>query len=78
MIHEQLRSHCYVTMQLLWEEYHEANPDGYRYSRRFCELNQRWRKRLEVVTRQEHKAGEKAGLSLRPTRTQSSTPANSH
>jgi transposase len=46
-------------MQLLWEEYREANPDGYRYSR-FCELYQRWRKKLDVVMRQEHKAGEKA------------------
>ena len=45
-------------MQLLWEEYREANPDGYRYSR-FCELYQRWRSKLDVVLRQEHKAGEK-------------------
>ena len=41
-------------MQLLWEEYREANQDGYRYSR-FCELYQRWRKKLDVVMRQEHK-----------------------
>jgi transposase len=46
-------------MQLLWEEYRDANPDGYRYSR-FCELYQRWRKKLDVVMRQERKAGEKA------------------
>ena len=58
-VHEQLRTHRHVTMQLLWEEYREANPDGYRYSR-FCELYQRWRKKLDVVMRQEHKAGEKA------------------
>jgi transposase len=57
-IHEQLRSHKYVTLQLLWEEYRQANPDGYRYSR-FCELYQRWRSKLDVVLRQEHKAGEK-------------------
>jgi hypothetical protein len=44
---------------LLWEEYREANPAGYRYSR-FCELYQRWRKKLDVVMRQEHEAGEKA------------------
>ena len=47
-----------VTLQLLWEEYRQANPDGYRYSR-FCELYQRWRSKLDVVLRQEHKAGEK-------------------
>src|SRR5947209_6856312 len=57
-VHEQLRSNKYVTLQLLWEEYRQANPDGYRYSR-FCELYQRWRSKLDVVLRQEHKAGEK-------------------
>ena len=57
-IHEQLRSSKYVTLQLLWEEYRQADPEGYRYSR-FCELYQRWRSKLDVVLRQEHKAGEK-------------------
>lgn len=58
-VDEQLRCHRHVTPQLLWQEYLEVNPDGYRYSR-FCELYQRWRKKLDVVMRQEHKAGEKA------------------
>ena len=58
-VHDQLRTHRHVTLQLLWEEYREANPEGYRYSR-FCELYQRWRKKLDVVMRQEHKPGEKA------------------
>jgi transposase len=57
-IHEQLRSSKYVTLQLLCEEYRLASPDGYRCSR-FCELYQRWRSKLDVVLRQEHKAGEK-------------------
>ncbi|MGH9647420.1 MAG: IS21 family transposase [Bryobacteraceae bacterium] len=57
-IHEQLRSSQYVTLQLLWEEYRQAQPDGYRYSR-FCELYQRWRSKPDVVLRQERKAGEK-------------------
>ncbi len=57
-IHEQLRSSKYVTLQLLWEEYQQARPDGYRYSR-FCELYQQWRSKLDVVLRQEYKAGEK-------------------
>ena len=47
-IHEQLRSSKYVTLQLLWEEYRQGNPEGYRYSR-FCELYQRWRSKLDVV-----------------------------
>jgi transposase len=55
---EQLRQHRHLTLQLLWEEYRQSNPDGYRYSR-FCELYQRWRLKLDVVLRQEHKAGEK-------------------
>jgi hypothetical protein len=47
-----------VTLQLLWEEYRAANPDGYQYSR-FCYLYQRWRGAQDVVLRQEYKAGEK-------------------
>jgi transposase len=57
-IHEQLRCHRHLPLQLLWEEYRQANPDGYGYSR-YCELYQRWRSKLDVVLRQEHKAGEK-------------------
>jgi transposase len=58
-IHDQLRRHRHLTLQLLWQEYLDAYPDGYRYSR-FCELYHRWRKKLDVVMRQEHKPGEKA------------------
>jgi transposase len=57
-IHEELQKNKHVTLQLLWEEYRQANPEGYRYSR-FCYLYQRWRSKLDVVLRQEHKAGEK-------------------
>jgi transposase len=57
-IHEQLKRHSNLTLALLWEEYRQAQPDGYHYSR-FCELYQRWRRKQEVVLRQEHKAGEK-------------------
>jgi len=57
-IHEELRGSKYVTLQLLWEEYRQAQPDAYRYSR-FCELYERWRSKLDLVLRQEHKAGEK-------------------
>jgi transposase len=27
-VHEQLRTHRHVTLQLLWEEYREGNPEG--------------------------------------------------
>ena len=57
-IHRQLQSHKYVTLQLLWEEYHQSQPEGYRYSQ-FCELYRRWRRKQDVVLRQEHRAGEK-------------------
>jgi transposase len=29
-IHEQLQRHKHVTLQLLWEEYRQSLPDGYR------------------------------------------------
>ena len=38
-LHQQRQVHPHLTQQLLWEEYRQANPDGYRYSR-FCELYQ--------------------------------------
>jgi transposase len=57
-LHEQRQRHPHLTLQLLWEEYRQANPDGYRYSR-FCELYRRWQRQRDVVLRQEHKAGEK-------------------
>ncbi len=57
-IDEQLRRHKHVTLQLLWEEYRESHSDPYGYSR-FCELYQRWRRKLDVVMRQDHKAGER-------------------
>ena len=57
-MHEQLRRHKHVTLQLLWEEYKEAQPEGYQYSQ-FCELYRRWTRKVDVVLRQEHHAGEK-------------------
>src|SRR5437870_7071849 len=57
-LHHQRQQHRHVTQQLLWEEYRQANPDGYQYSR-FCELYQRWRRKQDVVLRQVHKPGEK-------------------
>ena len=57
-IRRQLQSHKHLTLQLVWEEYRESQPDGYRYSR-FCELYNRWSRNQDVVLRQEHRAGEK-------------------
>jgi transposase len=47
-----------VTLQLLWMEYKEQHPDGYQYTQ-FCEHYRRWSKRLDVVMRQPHVAGER-------------------
>ena len=47
-----------VTLMLLWFEYKESFPDGYAYSQ-FCEHYRTWRRHLDVVMRQSHKAGEK-------------------
>lgn len=57
-IRRQLQTHKHLTLQLLWEEYRESQPDGYGYSR-FCELYERWSRNQDVVLRQEHRAGEK-------------------
>ena len=57
-LREQFQRHPHLTLQLAWEQYRQAHPEGYGYSR-FCELYQRWRKKQDVVLRQEHKPGEK-------------------
>ncbi len=56
-VHLELRR-PHVTLMLVWVEYREAHPNGYAYSQ-FCERYRRWRRHLDVVMRQEHKAGEK-------------------
>ena len=57
-IHQELQTHKDLTLQLVWQEQREANPEGYGYSR-FCDLYRRWLKKLDLVLRQEHRAGEK-------------------
>jgi transposase len=57
-IRVQLQSHRNLTLQLLWEEYRQSTPEGYSYSR-FCELYHEWARKLDVVLRHEHRAGEK-------------------
>jgi transposase len=47
-----------VTLMLLWQEYRQAQPAGYGYSR-FCQLYQRWAGTLDPVLRQVHLPGEK-------------------
>jgi transposase len=66
-IHEQLRRKG-VTLQLLWQEYRQAHPDGFQYSR-FCELYNEWADTLDPVLRLPHEPGQKmfvdwAGLTM--------------
>jgi transposase len=56
-IHRELRRKG-VTLTLLWHEYRAVYPDGFGYSW-FCEHYAVWAGQLDVVMRQEHRAGEK-------------------
>ena len=56
-VHRELRRPG-VTLQLTWEEYREAHPDGYGYSR-YCDLYRSWEQRLSPTMRQLHVAGER-------------------
>ena len=57
-IHQELKRDG-VTLQLLWIEYLEVHPNGYRYSQ-FCEHYRQFVKKLKPSMRQIHRAGEKA------------------
>ena len=57
-LHQELKRRG-VTLQLLWEEYVAAHPEGaYRYSQ-FCWHYGRFRERLKRSMRQVHRAGDK-------------------
>jgi len=56
-VHRKLKQKN-VTLFLLWEEYRAAHPDGYPYSW-FCKRYGAWRGKLDAVTRQDHRSGEK-------------------
>ena len=58
-VYRELTQHRHVTLQLLWEEYRAgATGPTYSYSR-YCELYQRWKRRLNVTMRQSWRAGER-------------------
>ncbi len=56
-VHKELKRK-HVTLQILWDEYIERHPDGYRYSR-FCEVFRAWEDKLSVTMRQNYLGGEK-------------------
>ena len=57
-IHSELRKKG-VTLQLLWREYRTQHPNGIGYSN-FCHYYGKFKKTINPVMRQKHKAGEKA------------------
>lgn len=56
-IHDGLEGK-HVTLFLLWQAHREATPEGYHYSW-FCEHYQVWHDKLNLVMRQDYRAGEK-------------------
>jgi len=56
-VHRELKRQG-VTLTLLWDEYKAAHPEGYQYSW-FCEHYRAWLGQVDVVMRQDHRAGEK-------------------
>ncbi len=57
LIHKEFKRKN-VTLFLLWEEYRSQHPKGYQYSW-FCERYRQWTGTLDLVMRQDHRAGEK-------------------
>lgn len=57
VIHRELKRK-HVTLSILWDEYIERHPDGYRYSR-FCDLYRSFEGKLSLTMRQAHSGDEK-------------------
>lgn len=57
MVHEEVKRKG-VTLLLVWEEYKSRYSNGYQYSQ-FCELYRKWKSKVDVCMRQNHKGGEK-------------------
>ncbi len=56
-VHRELKRKG-VTLALLWQEYKENDPDGCQYSW-FCQQYKNWAGKIDLVMRQDHRAGEK-------------------
>ena len=57
VVHHELQKKG-VTLFLLWEEYKQANPNGFQYSW-FCREYSNWLGKRDLVMRHTHRAGEK-------------------
>lgn len=57
-LHRELRRGRHVTLQLLWLEWREDNPDGWAYTQ-FCNHYKAWLGTQDVVMRLSYRPGEK-------------------
>lgn len=66
-IHNELkqRKKTKVTLQLLWVEYKELNPDGYEYTQ-FSFYYRKYKQKLNPSMRQTHLAAEKVFVDYKP------------
>lgn len=78
-VHSELKRKG-VSLDLLWQEYRADHPDGYLLTQ-FREHYRRWCRKISIVMRQTHRAGEKAfvdysgtGISLTDPKTGEKTP----
>lgn len=58
-IGRELTANRHTSLQLLWEEYRERNPESHYSYISFWRHFDRWRSGQDVVMRQQHRAGEK-------------------
>lgn len=60
-VHAELKRHkrLNLTLSLVWEEYKAEHPNGYGQTQ-FFEYYAKWKKKLSISMRQEHRAGERA------------------
>ena len=63
-----------VNLMILWEDYRDAHPEGYGYSR-FCDLFREFERRLTPVMRQHHAAGDKVFVDYLGKRVPIADPA---
>ena len=56
MVQKELRKKG-VTLRLLWQEFSEQHPDGYRYTQ-YCEHYRRWKGKHNPSMHREHQGGE--------------------
>jgi transposase len=58
-IHHELTTNRNTCLQLLWEEYRDAHPDAHYSYASLWRHYEEWRRRQDLVMRQQHRAGEK-------------------